>query len=135
MPLELTTLTAGVASIHRDYGEAGDLNVEYYPMLITERTLTMLSIGEIEKPEQLAEMMARFNAELCRVIKRWDVTINGVVVPLTPDALSTLPLPLRVQVLTEIASDVRMGEASGSASKRLSRSGRRSAARATGSRR
>jgi uncharacterized small protein (DUF1192 family) len=116
MPLKLSALVANTASVHLDFGAMGDLTVRYRPALINERTLAMLSVGEMNDGAALAEMMARFNAELCRLIVGWDLTDDaGAAIPLTPDALSALPLTLRVSVLSEIASDLRLGEASGSA--------------------
>lgn len=118
MPLRVSHLVANQADIHLDFGDDGDLTITYRPALVNERTLAMLSIGDISDAEQLADMMHRFNGELCRLIVRWDLTDDSdVVIPLTPDALSELPLVLRITILTEIAKDLRVGELNGTTSK------------------
>lgn len=117
MPLKLSALVANTAKVHLDFGEAGDLTIAYRPALINERTLSRLSIGDVANGEQLATLMTHINDELCRLVASWDLTDDaGVAIPLTSDALSGLPLTLRVQVLSEIASDLKMGEANGSVS-------------------
>ncbi len=118
MPLRVSHLVANQADIHLDFGDGDDLTITYRPGLVNERTLAMLSIGDISDAAQLTDMMARFNAELCRLIVRWDLTDdNDVVIPLTPEALSALPLVLRITLLTEIAKDLRVGELNGTTSK------------------
>lgn len=80
MPVKVSKLSdREVKTLHMDFGEAGDLNVAYYPGRLT--------YGLVKRVEALQESkdMDALLTEFLSLIKSWDVQDDaGKVLPLVP---------------------------------------------------
>lgn len=120
MPISLRALAQDRHTLRIDYGDAGDLNIVYTPSLITEKLLAQMSA--ITNDSQVPEVGAAVNATLARIVQSWDVTgDDGAVIPLTEEALADMPLLVRVDILTRLVADMRLGETTGTPSPTRSR--------------
>lgn len=125
MGLDLSNLTTDTARARVDYGANGDINIVYRPGNVTENSLAKLQyLEEVDalrkaNPEHKSdikeslEYMAAVNTLLCQMLIEWDLKRNGVVIPLTDDALRDVPLGIRMDVLRTIYGDAGMDPTNG----------------------
>jgi hypothetical protein len=120
MPITLRALAQDHHTLRIDYGAEGDLNIVYTPSLITEKLLAQMSA--ISATSEMPAVGAAVNDTLARLVQSWDLTgDDGAVIPLTPEALVDIPLMVRVDILSRLVSDMRLGEQTGTPSKTPSR--------------
>ena len=121
MPITLRALAQDRHTLRIDYGEdVGDLNIVYTPSLITEKLLAQMTA--ITDDSGMPEVGAAVNATLARIVQSWDLTGDeGAVIPLTEEALADIPIMVRVDILTRLVSDMRLGESTGTPSPTRSR--------------
>jgi len=110
MPLTLNQIAANVASVSVPFGE-NSLNVEYYPALVTERTIAQLQgfSNGAKTSDGVLQAFSSLNDILSKLIKKWDFFENEAMtqmVPITPERLSELPISIRVRILSSIVRDI-----------------------------
>ena len=116
MPISLRALAQDRHTLRIDYGDAGDLNIVYTPSLITEKLLAQMSALSDASP--MPAVGEAVNATLARIIQTWDMTDDaGAAIPLTEEALVDIPLLVRVDILSRLVADMRLGEPTGTPSK------------------
>lgn len=128
MGLDLDNLTTNSATCRVDFGAAGDVNVVYRPGNVTENSLAKLQyLQEVEAqrkadPErsrnlqEALEYMQAINMLLQQVVIEWDMNRKGVIIPLTEEGLSGVPLDVRARVLSNIFGDAGMDPTNGTPS-------------------
>lgn len=101
MPLDLGDLLARVAEVDVDYGD-GSFAVRYRPEAITVDLVEALGADEGDDVRRLALLVD----VLARVVAGWDVTEEGIPLPVTPECLRRFPLRMLVAVVAAITADV-----------------------------
>ncbi len=87
-----------------DFGEGEVLHLTYYP--------NEVKLEDILEPE--SKTVREAAEELTRTVVAWDLEEDGVPVPITVEALSSLPIQFFLTVQRAIAEDLRPGETTGS---------------------
>lgn len=116
MPVTLSQIADNIAKVtlqvHVGGDAVSDLNIEYYPSHITEKTFAHLqTFDNLQKDE--ASLIAGFssmNEVLASLIKSWDFFEDEQqtqMVPITAERLASLPIVFRMSVLRGILSDIR----------------------------
>lgn len=123
MPLDLGHLQTNTKALRIDYGEAGDVNVTYRPANLTETSIRQLRAIQASATtiDTMEEKLAALNTLLRQLVVSWDLTRDGVPIPLTEEALSEVPMDVRGDIVTAIVGDTRLGERTGTPTRRTSR--------------
>ena len=109
MSLTLVDIANDTASVTLQV-QGNSLTVEYYPMRVTEKVFAASQIFSNLNGENAVARFEGFNETLASLIKSWDFyedVEKTKMVPIDPARFAELPLFLRVQILSEIMSDVR----------------------------
>lgn len=112
MPLSLNQIASDEASVTFPYaGES--ITVVYYPGRITEKMLHTLnqlqSLNDSSGAEQIMGGLGSFNHSLANLIKTWDVYEDAehtIMIPLTAERFSDLPVPFKTEVFTRIMGNM-----------------------------
>lgn len=116
MPVTFTQIANNTASVTFAVGDDPDATVTivYYPGLITEKLFAQLqSFAAMEGTNEVGEVIDGFdklNKLLCRLMKSWDAyedDAQTVMIPITPDRFSDLPIPFRLEILNAIIRNMR----------------------------
>lgn len=100
MPLDLARLAAGIAHLAIAYTDE-TLEVDYRPELVTGRTFGLLARAGRGEGLDLGALYA----EMTRLIASWDLTEDGVPVPIDPGGLERLGMALLGSILQAIVAD------------------------------
>ena len=108
MPVKLSNFASKVAKINIAFDE-GDLNVEYYPNLITEETLVHLNGLNKMNQDTISESFKAYNDTLVGLMKSWDLLDDDgeTILPLTSEQMIKIGIVVRGAILTGIMSDMR----------------------------
>lgn len=81
-----------------------EIQIEFHPGRVTEKTLKIFYAVENIKEESMFEDIESFNRELARILKWWDVTEDDgkTMYPLDAKRLAELPLMFRGAVASAI---------------------------------
>ena len=101
--MEITTFSERTRALRVPFGEQA-LTLTYYP--------NRLSLVDVLDPAN--QTAAGLAPGLAALLKDWDAEINGVPVPITAEAIGTLPARFVTLVQQAINEDMRPGEATGS---------------------
>lgn len=127
MGLDIASIASNTAEIAFDVlGETA--HITYLPNAITAERLE-----QIDLPQGDNEAHSPFVTFLADIITEWDLTRGSKTIPLTPDEISKVPLPLLKAIYMEVMRDVADGEA-GKASSGTSQPKDHLAKRRTGTR-
>ena len=114
MPFELNNLLSNKAWVEVAVGD-DVLRVAYLPASTSLRKQAELqrALREIQAATEMDEMEQVKRAALlfCELVCDWDMTLNGVPLPVTPETASSLPMPLFGAIMEAITSDRQEGEA------------------------
>ena len=79
-----------------------ELKIQYRPSAVTPRFQKAVARAQAE-----GDMDALMLDPLCRLLASWDLTDDdGALVPIEPDSLADLPVPILVGLMTAIAEDM-----------------------------
>lgn len=109
MPITLAKIAANTSTVTFDY--MGDpITVTYFPGLVTEKIFAQMQGFANMTEATFMPHMNDFNKTLTRLIKSWDVYEDEeqtVMFPLDPERMAELPLAFRIQLVSEITTDIR----------------------------
>jgi hypothetical protein len=106
MPITLIEIASNTANVRFTWG-ANEVNIVYRPGLVTEKVLAQLMDFTNLDESTLMAQMREFNELLARLMVSWDVMDGEVVVPITPDRLSEIPILFRAEVIQAMLGDIR----------------------------
>lgn len=109
MPISLAKIAKNTAKVTFKWGD-DDVNITYIPGKVTEKVYAdLLAFQGMEKdPQTIMDGFNSLSDILIRLIKEWDVlNDDGSMYPLTPEALSELPIFFRMECVSAITGDVR----------------------------
>ncbi len=110
MPISLTKIARDTAALTIKVNDEDTVIVEYFPSMITEKTLAVLNSFEDITGNTFNESFRAFNEILSKIIKSWDVfedDAQSIPFPIEAERMSELPVPFRVLILQSIIGDVR----------------------------
>lgn len=120
MPLSLSALVADRKACTISFGEAGDLNLEYYPRKLTSAMLARYAAADPAKlagasNDRALEVVAGAADTLLALLASWDLTAEegGPTLPLTRETVEGLGIAVQWAILGGIMAD---GNAAGEAS-------------------
>jgi hypothetical protein len=108
---KLTDLVASSATVVVPFGDVA-LRVAYRPDVVTPRFQKAVAKAQAE-----SDLDAALLVPVSKLIRSWDLTNDaGDVVPIDPETLADVPVPVLLAVLTAIGEDMAPNPARGGGS-------------------
>jgi len=111
MPLSFAKMVTNLATVTMDFGDTGSLNIVYHPALITQdRMLIGSTFDDAKTTQATKDALAALNTAIVDVVASWDFYEDAeetILVPLTVERISQLPMVLRGEIYGAIVRDVR----------------------------
>lgn len=107
---KLSNLAKNSAPFKIEFEGEEPLTGEYYPGRATDEMF--LSIAGFEKftSETTKETLHNFNVAIATLVKSWNLqNDDGTIIDLTPEALASVYLPLKILIFREIKLDMQGG--------------------------
>jgi len=111
MPLSFAKMVTNLATVTMDFGDTGSLNITYHPALITQdRMLIGSTFDDAKTTQATKDALAALDTAIVDVVASWDFYEDAeetILVPLTVERISQLPMVLRGEIYGAIVRDVR----------------------------
>ncbi len=112
MPIKLSNLASKTADLTLWFGD-DDLNIEYYPNLITDEMVLAWKDAQSKGEQGTQEYIRENNETFLSFIKSWDLLEDDGITPiaLTPERMASVPVVIKGQITEAIMGEMQMGEA------------------------
>ena|SRR5579859_8178943 len=112
MPVKLSNLASKTAPLTLLFG-TDELNIEYYPNLITDEKVMAWKEAQTKGEQGTSEYFQENNETFISFIKSWDLLEDDDVTPvaLMPERMISVPVMIKQQILEAIMGEMQSGEA------------------------
>lgn len=112
MPVKLSQLASKVASITLWFDQ-DDLNIEYYPNLLTDELLMGWQEAKSQGDAVTAEYIQSNNEAFLSLIHSWDLLEDDgtTTIPLNAERMKSVPIVIKAQIMGALMEEMGSPEA------------------------